>query len=233
MSPTKHEGLFPKDNKVIKSRVTEYKGDGETGTWSPITSDNPPTTLKVDKKKKGETTKKISDSATSKDSGSGSVKKKYKEIELNTLTGTLEFIATKQTIKIKAGDTIKLNGFGKHLSGKYYVQDVTRQVSSSGYTHSATVIKVDFRETLKIKEKNSKKGKKTKNSKLKSTKKVKSSSKAKDAKRTYTVKKGDSLYSIAKRFYGKGSLRTKIYDADTNKVADPKRIYVGQKLILK
>ena len=35
------------------------------------------------------------------------------------------------------------------LSGNYYVKDVTRQISSSGYSHSATLIRTDVGNSLK------------------------------------------------------------------------------------
>ena len=142
----------------------------------------------------------------------------------STLNGTLSFIVTEETIKLKAGDTVKLNGLGKYLSGNYYVKDITRQISSSGYSHSATLIKTDFGKSLKVSS--------SKKSTKKETKKVNSSTKADSAKRTYTVKKGDCLWNIAKKYYGDGRKYTKIYDANTSKIANPNLIYVGQKLVI-
>lgn len=46
--------------------------------------------------------------------------------------------------------------------------------------------------------------------------------------KTYTVKAGDSLWSIAKRFYGNGSQYTKIYNANKDKIKDPNLLYAGQ-----
>lgn len=48
----------------------------------------------------------------------------------------------------------------------------------------------------------------------------------------YTVKKGDCLWNIAKKFYGKGSLYKKIYNANKSKIKNPNRIYPGQVLII-
>ncbi|MGH9195607.1 MAG: LysM peptidoglycan-binding domain-containing protein [Acidimicrobiia bacterium] len=47
---------------------------------------------------------------------------------------------------------------------------------------------------------------------------------------TYTVKEGDSLRSIAIKFYGDGRLSD--YLAEFNKIADPSKIRVGQKIII-
>jgi LysM repeat protein len=49
---------------------------------------------------------------------------------------------------------------------------------------------------------------------------------------TYTVQKGDSLWKIAKQFYGDGSQYTKIYNANTGTLSDPNKIYTGQVLAI-
>ena len=51
-----------------------------------------------------------------------------------------------------------------------------------------------------------------------------------DTVQTYAVRQGDTLWSIAKKYYGEGSLYTKI--AKQNKLNDPNKIYVGQKLTI-
>ena len=49
------------------------------------------------------------------------------------------------------------------------------------------------------------------------------------AAKTYTVKKGDCLWNIAKAFYGKGSDYTKIYNANKGTIgSNPNLIYPGQ-----
>ncbi|HEY2944923.1 MAG TPA: LysM peptidoglycan-binding domain-containing protein [Vicinamibacteria bacterium] len=47
---------------------------------------------------------------------------------------------------------------------------------------------------------------------------------------TYEVKAGDSLSKIAKSFYGNGNAWKTIFDANTDILKDPNKIYPGQKL---
>ena len=49
---------------------------------------------------------------------------------------------------------------------------------------------------------------------------------------TWTVKKGDTLWNIAKKVYGDGYKYTKIYEANKNQIEDPNMIYPGQEFII-
>lgn len=49
---------------------------------------------------------------------------------------------------------------------------------------------------------------------------------------TYTVQRGDSLWSIAQQFYGTGRKYTLLFEANRDKVKDPNAIYVGQVLTI-
>lgn len=46
----------------------------------------------------------------------------------------------------------------------------------------------------------------------------------------YTVKSGDCLWNIAKKYYGNGSKYTTIYNANRDKIKNPNLIYPGQVL---
>lgn len=201
-------------------RSSEYVFDNKTSTWTKSEVDTNEETNNDSPDNSGGDN--LTSSNSDKNSGTGIVEKEYNTIELNTLQGTLSFIATKDTIKIKAGDTVKLEGLGKYLSGDYYVKEVTRQISSSGYSHSAVLIKTDFGKSLKV----------TGNTSAKEETKVASPPQADSAKRTHTVKKGESLWKIAKQYYGDGKLYNKIFDANTNQIVNKDLIYIGQVLVI-
>lgn len=163
----------------------------------------------------------MTSSNSNPNSSTGSAEKKYNTIEYNILTGQLKFIATKETIKLTAGDTVKLNGLGKYLSGLYFVQDVTRQISKEGYSHSATVIKTDFGNSLK----------KTSTSTV--DKKVPKKEKPKEtSQRIHYLKAGECLWSVARKYYGNGAQYPKIANANGISPSQYRRLPIGLKLII-
>ena len=210
-------------------RSSGYTYDPKTGKWtkSSNSGSSSSSSSSSSSNNTGTGSENLTSSSSNKNSSTGATEKKYNTIEINTLEGTLNFIVTKATIKLKAGDTVNIKGIGKYLSGKYYVKEVTRQISSNGYSHSAVLIRTDFGKTLKT-------STSTLNKKVEKKKPVKSTPPAttKSPQRTYTVKKGDCLWNIAKQFYGNGAMYTKIYDANTNKIANPNLIYPGQVFVI-
>ncbi len=50
--------------------------------------------------------------------------------------------------------------------------------------------------------------------------------------KTYTVRKGDCLWKIAKRLYGNGAQYAKIFEANRDKIKNPNPIYAGQVLTI-
>ncbi len=49
---------------------------------------------------------------------------------------------------------------------------------------------------------------------------------------TYTVQPGDTLWKIAKQFYGDGNAYLKIFEANKGLLKDPDHIYPGQELVI-
>lgn len=56
------------------------------------------------------------------------------------------------------------------------------------------------------------------------------SPKAKVGRRIHIVRRGESLWVISRRYYGKGKLWTEIYKANHARIKNPRKIYAGQRL---
>ena len=52
------------------------------------------------------------------------------------------------------------------------------------------------------------------------------------ATKTYTVQSGDTLWKIAQEMYGNGSKYMKIFEANTDLLENPDRIFPGQELVI-
>lgn len=220
-------------------RVSSRTYDPSTGTWKPNTTndDTPasqPSTSPSPAGTTNDTSKgsNLTATSTDKDSSTGKADAEYNTIEYNILEGELVFIVTEETIKLKAGDTIKLNGLGKYLSGDYYIVSINRSISNDGYSHSATVIRTNFGDKLKS-DGSTTETKDGGDPTPKETETTPSTPAATSTpQRTYTVKKGDCLWNIAKMYYGSGAQYTKLVDANTKTQANPNLIFPGQVLII-
>ena len=67
---------------------------------------------------------------------------------------------------------------------------------------------------------------------VQNTRPAESSPAPKVTPKTHKVVKGDTLWGIAKKYYGNGSQYMKIYNANTNILKNPNVIYVGQVLTI-
>ena len=164
-----------------------------------------------------------------------------KEYEYHILTGKITLIVTGDTLKLKAGDTVYCKGFGKYLSGKYYINDITRTISSSGFTTSATLIRMSFGESLKtggtVSDSHANRNYSPDTIYNSATVKKATTNKTIVVKKYYTVQKGDTLWTLAVRFYGDGTKFTKIANANNIPVITKNgkqycNIKVGQKLLI-
>lgn len=75
--------------------------------------------------------------------------KEYKEIEYNTLEGETAVVPCDDTVRLKVGNTVKLEGVGKYLSGLYFISSIKRTINDSGYSQTLTLIKTGFGDSLK------------------------------------------------------------------------------------
>lgn len=168
-------------------------------------------------------------SATSTIVSKGENDQKVNRIEINILEGNLNFVPSEESIKLHAGDTVSLQGFGPYLSRKYYVKSVERSIGPDGYSHSATVMCPAFNDKLKGTTTSSGDETAPETQAPSATSEQASNN---QGQTTHTVKKGDCLWSIAREYYGAGTEWQKIYDANSGQIADPNLIYDGQVLVI-
>lgn len=203
---------------MARSTSHKYLGNKK---WVTVKEDKTDSSKATSSSNKKASSTKENTSNSAKSTAKGDTEKKTKNIEYNTLTGTLNLVPTDQSIRLNVGDTITIKNVGKYLSGKYYISDITRHISTSGYSLELTVFKPDFSETLKVKGTNNKK-----------TKKVGSSNSNKTSK-THTVKKGETIYSISKKYYKNTTSYKKIKVKNTGKYLTSKsKLKIGQILII-
>lgn len=200
--------------------MSDMKYNPSTGEWKEIygpevkktkTPVQPKNKPDVPKTPKGGT------SATSKKTKKASSAKKYREREFN-LEGTAQVMPNPDT---QARNVVEFMGLGNQFSGKYFVVRVRHTWSNSGYTQELEVKRNGF-------------GGFTERKKTAAETNVARPTKEKVAPtsnaRYVTVKKGDSLWSLAKKYYGKGSDYTKI--ATANNISNPNAVQPGQKLLI-
>lgn len=216
-------------NSSTNKNSTNKSQNSSSTNKKTTSSTNKKTTSNINKKSSSKSSSNsggnLSASNTNPKTSTGSAEKKYNTIEYNILEGSLTFTATKDTIKLNAGDTVKIDGIGKYLSGLYYVQDVTRNISENGYSHTATLIKTDFGNSVKSSSTT------TQNPAKKNTSSSKTVSKS-TSKKTYSIKKGDTLWSIAVKFYGDGNKYPKIAKENNISSSQYTSLPIGKKLII-
>ena len=96
----------------------------------------------------------------------------------------------------------------------------TNQISG-GCTFSMEIKQVRIAKAAYVAKGNKVTGKQTQVTKKKTT-----------TQKYHTVKKGDTLWAIAKKYYGNGAQYTKIYNANKSIIKNPDLIYVGQKFLI-
>ena len=144
----------PETKKWTTSVKTKAEDNGNKTNTTPSKTTNI-TPSKTTTKKTGGSLSSIS---TKPRNATGKAEKKYNQQVYYTLTGSLSTIANDQTLKLKTGQTIKLKGFGKYLTGDYYIESQTINISSGGLSVSFNVLKNNFRKTIKkVKKKKKKK----------------------------------------------------------------------------
>jgi nucleoid-associated protein YgaU len=140
--------------------------------------------------------------------------KEYMDAEVNTLYADCEVVPDESAVKLKIGETVNVSGVGKYLSGEHYVHEISRRISKDdGYTVSMTLIRMGFGDSLK-------------------SVAPKNVVDAPVQTQKYVIKRGDTLWEIAEKYYGKGSEYTKIAEANGIKPIDYRRLKIGRELII-
>ena len=177
----------------------------------------------------------LADSTSENKSATSKATQKANKKTLRTLEGNLVYVPNENTIQIKPRDTIELKGLGNYLSGKYYVETVERTISSSGYSQSATVIKTNFRKSLKIVAKYPDEKSKLKDFGSiyqKNLETYKSTHKGATPK-SHTVKKNETLYTISKKYFNTSKYASVLAKINGNLPKNKwTKLPVGYKLII-
>ena len=140
----------------------------------------------------------------------------------------LDFL--KKVMKIEKPAKIVYTGGACRLSSQCTIDfEASEEGGDLGTIHYSITI-TEYKKTSIRKLKKKKKNGSKKKAKVKKTSN-RTSSKSKASK--YTVKKGDCLWNIAKKFYGKGAKYTVIYNANKKVIGgNPNLIYPGQVLTI-
>lgn len=125
-------------------------------------------------------------------------------------------------MELDARQTIRLEGVGDALTGLYYVTEVDFELSGTEFKQSLKVERNGFGDYTKAYD-IAIKGKKTVQS---------DAVKPVTNNKTYKVKKGDTLYSISKKYYGSSKYVDTIYKANKSKIKNKNILKVGITLTL-
>ena len=125
-------------------------------------------------------------------------------------------------MELDARQTIRLEGVGEALTGLYYVTEVDFELSGTEFKQSLKVERNGFGDYTKAYD-IAIKGKKTVQS---------DAVKPVTNNKTYKVKKGDTLYSISKKYYGSSKYVDTIYKANKSKIKNKNVLKVGITLTL-
>lgn len=143
-------------------------------------------------------------------------KKEYTSSENNLLTATANITPNP---KLKAKQTILIDGIGSHLSGLYYIERVTHTFDSSGYSQSIEVSKNGVIDGMKAPKQSN------------TSKPTPQQVNPPISQNIHKFKQGDTLWDLSVKYYGVGSRWVDIAKAnniDTN--GGERRISVGTEI---
>lgn len=129
----------------------------QTQKWESIAENNTPSSPSSSSSRssssstsnRSQTSTPVSTYTEKSDGLAKSANKNFITEELTYLVGDAEVEPNSVTFATKAGNTVSLMGLGKHLSGLYFVTEVTTEITTSGLTLKYSVLKNGFGKTLK------------------------------------------------------------------------------------
>ena len=137
----------------MAKQVIERHFSKETERWEVLKKDTSST--KKSKKTGGkDDSSGLSSASNDKQSAKGKTTQKVNKKTLRALEGEAVILPLKKNIDIQVGDTVKMSGLGKYLSGKYYVSGRNITIGNNAFSLSLNLLKTNFRKQIKISAKN-------------------------------------------------------------------------------
>ena len=149
------------------------------------------------------------------------------EADVYILTGTVKILPN---LSIQPRDTVTMQGLGKNLSGVYFVEEVTINIDNKGISQDLSVSKNAFGGSI-----NSPSPNKTTTASTTPTTPSKVVTPTKPNTRVHVLKKGETLWALAVKYYGSGLKWTHIAKANNIDPKDDKKIrslQIGLKLTI-
>lgn len=134
-----------------------------------------------------------------KDEEEARIKAQAKIKEANKDMTTMS-ITLKVASFLVATNNIDIKNFGNAIDGKYFIKSVSHTISDAGYVVNAELRKIS----------SATKG----NTDRKKGDEQSEKQEDKETSKNYTVKRGDNLWDLARKFYGAGKVYKKIYEAN-------------------
>lgn len=220
----------------MSKQVVERQYDPYTGKWKDIYGPSPSSGGKAPIQPKAEENKKqatkqpdkpVSPNQKNDHRGSGEDNKNTAEEKIRYIEYDLEGTAEiRPIVDLRSKFFLDMQGLGSNFSGKYWISTVVHTINRGGYSMSVDLLRSNFGWKADPIGKKEAPVKATK-SEPKKIEPKKEEPKA----RYYVVKKGDTLWAIAKRFYGNGNQYMRIANANPS-IKNPNLIYPNQKLLI-
>lgn len=157
--------------------------------------------------------------------GNGNGEETLNSSDTYILTGRAN---VKPNMNLKVRDIVNMQGLGKNLSGGYYIEEVSFELSSQGITQSINVSKNAFGESINSPKNPSHSNNGGGNSSQPITPNA-------PQQRTHILRRGECLWSLAVKYYGNGTKWKHIAKAngiDPNNERQIRTIPDGKQLVI-